>query len=102
MPGVDGGWGAIRASPPSSLGAKKPLMATRKKPSTPPEKVLTAGLERDTAKYLYYVDKQCNVVRMERGVARARTEVVLVTGLKREKGWGYFLDDDGDVSREPE
>lgn len=78
-------------------------MATKKKAAAaPPEKMLKAGLVRDAAKYLYYVDKQCNVVRMERGVAKARTEVILVTGLKREKGFDYFLDDDGDVVREPE
>jgi hypothetical protein len=39
---------------------------------------------------------------MARGVAKAKTEVIVVTGLKREKGWDYFIDDDGDVSREPE
>jgi hypothetical protein len=78
-------------------------MATKKKAaSAPPEKMVKAGLPRDATKYLYYVDKQCNVVRMERGVARAKTEVILVTGLKREKGFDYFLDDDGDVAREPE
>jgi hypothetical protein len=77
-------------------------MASKKKAAGPPEKVLTAGLSRDPTKYLYYVDKQCNVVRMERGVARAKTEVLLVTGLKREKGFDYFVDDDGDVAREPE
>jgi hypothetical protein len=77
-------------------------MATKKKATSPPEKMWKAGLPRDAAKYLYYVDKQCNVVRMERGVAKAKTEVILVTGLKREKGFDYFLDDDGDVAREPE
>jgi hypothetical protein len=71
-------------------------------PPGPPEKVFQAGIARDDAKYLYYVDKQCNVVRMERGVARARTEIVVVTGLKRERGWDYFVDPEGDVSREPE
>jgi hypothetical protein len=79
------------------MASKKP-----KVPPGPPEKVFKAGLTRDDVKYLYYIDKQCNVVRMERGVARAKTEVVAVTGLKREKGWDYFVDSDGDVSREPE
>jgi hypothetical protein len=77
-------------------------MATKKKPSGPPEKVYKAGIQKDDKAWLYYVDKQCNVVRMERGVAKARTEVIVVTGLKREKGWDYFVDDDGDVAREPE
>ncbi len=73
-----------------------------KKPKPPPEKVFTAGIQQDKARFLYYVDRQCNVVRMERGTAKAKTEIVTVTGLKREKGWDYFVDDDGDVAREPE
>jgi hypothetical protein len=77
-------------------------MATKKKVVASPEKVLKAGLVKDPARFLYYVDKQGNVVRMERGVPRAKTEVILVTGLKREKGFAYFLDDEGDVAREPD
>ena len=78
-------------------------MATKKaKGDAAVEKVLKAGLARDDTKYLYYVDKNGDVVRMERGVPKAKSEVMLKTGLKREKGWGYFLDADGDVSREPE
>jgi hypothetical protein len=79
-------------------------MASKKQkvPAGPPEKLFKAGIQRDDTKYLYYVDKQCNVVRMERGVAKAKTEILAVTGLKREKGWDYFVDPDGDVSREPE
>ena len=73
-----------------------------KKPKPPAEKVFAAGIKQDKAKFLYYVDRQCNVVRMERGIAKAKTEVIAVTGLKRDKGWDYFLDDDGDVAREPE
>jgi hypothetical protein len=99
--------GACR--PAASLAAGAPAahatfadMAAKKKATTPPEKVLKAGIARDPTKYLYYVDKQGNVVRMERGVAKAKTEILLVTGLKREKGFDYFVDDDGDVAREPE
>ena len=77
-------------------------MATKKKPAGASEKVHQAGIQKDDTAWLYYVDKQCNVVRMARGVARAKTEVIVVTGLKREKGWDYFIDDDGDVAREPE
>ena len=78
-------------------------MATKsKKKDAVVEKVFAAKLPRDDAKYLYYVDKSGDVVRMERGVPKAKSEVVLKTGLKREKGWGYFLDADGDVAREPE
>jgi hypothetical protein len=77
-------------------------MATKKKPAGAAEKVHKAGIQKDDKAWLYYVDKQCNVVRMARGVAKAKTEVIVVTGLKREKGWDYFIDDDGDVAREPE
>jgi hypothetical protein len=77
-------------------------MATKKKPAQPAEKVFAAKLVRDETRYLYYVDKQCNIVRMERGVARAKTEVIVVSGLKREKGFDYYVDADGDLSREPE
>jgi hypothetical protein len=76
-------------------------MATKKK-SGPAEKVVAVGIAKDATKYLYYVDKACNVVRMERGVARAKTEVIFVSGIKREKGFDYFVDDDGDLAREPE
>jgi hypothetical protein len=73
-----------------------------KKPKGPPEKMHKTNIQKDDAKYLYYVDKQCNVVRMARGVPKAKTEIIVQTGLKREKGWDYFVDADGDVSREPE
>lgn len=79
------------------MASKKPKI-----PAGPPEKLFKAGIVRDDVKYLYYVDKQCNIVRMERGVLKAKTEVVAVTGLKREKGWAYFIDPDGDLSREPD
>ncbi len=79
-------------------------MASKKAkvPAGPPEKVFKAGIARDDGRYLYYVDKQCNVVRMARGVAKAKTEIIVVTGLKRDKGWDYYVDGEGDVSREPE
>jgi hypothetical protein len=77
-------------------------MASKKKPAGPPEKVFVAGIVKDAAAFLYYVDKHGNVMRMARGVAKAKTEQLVETGIKREKGYDYFVDDDGDVSREPE
>ncbi len=78
-------------------------MATKKKATgAAAEKVYRSAIARDDTKYLYYVDKQCNVVRMERGVARAKTEIIATTGVKREKGFDYYVDADGDVAREPE
>ncbi|MEW5854196.1 MAG: hypothetical protein AB2A00_35810 [Myxococcota bacterium] len=67
-----------------------------------PEKVLKAGIAKDDARYIYYVEKNGDVVRMQRGVARAPTEVILKTGIRREKGWMYYLDADGDLAREPD
>jgi len=73
-----------------------------KKPKGPPEKILDCGLDKDDEAFLYFVDKRGNVTRMARGVAKARTEVILVTGIKRERGYMYYLDDDGDLVREPD
>ena len=81
-------------------------MAARKKadaaPASGPEKGFAAGSPREDAKYLYFVEKNGDVVRMERGVPRARTEVLLRTGIKRERGYMYYLDEAGDVAREPD
>ena len=80
-------------------------MAAKKKASKPkvePEKVFDCGIDKDDEKYLYYVDKRCNVVRMERGKPKAGTEILVRTGLKREKGWMYYVDDAGDLVREPD
>ena len=79
-------------------------MAAKKKPLSPaaPEKVAKAGLPRDPERFVYYVERNGDVVRMQRGVARAPTEVVLRTGVRREKGYMYYVDDDGDVAREPD
>jgi hypothetical protein len=63
------------------------------------EKVLACGIEQDPERYLYYVDRRGNLVRMERGVARAKTEVILEKAVKREKGFMYFLDADGDLCK---
>ncbi len=73
-----------------------------KKPKTPPEKVLECGLDKDDDKNLYFVDKRGNNTRMAPGVAKAQTEVILKTGIKRQRGFMYYLDDDGDLVREPD
>jgi hypothetical protein len=66
------------------------------------DKVFAAGIVRDDERFLYYVDKRGDVVRMTRGVAKAPTVVLVKTGLKRERGYSYFVDADGDVAREPD
>jgi hypothetical protein len=90
-------------SAPSSHAAK----TTRKTPkktketSAPIEKVQTLGITKDEA-YVYFVDRRGNLLRMERGVAKATCEVVLEKAVRREKGFMYYLDDDGDLVREPD
>ena len=64
------------------------------------EKVLALGLEKDDQKFLYFVDRKGNLVRMERGVARATCEVLVEKAVKRERGFLYYLDDDGDLVKE--
>jgi hypothetical protein len=66
------------------------------------EKILKTAITKDDEKYLYFVDKRCNIVRMARGVAKAPCEVLVETGLKRAKGYMYYVDDDGDLVREPD
>jgi hypothetical protein len=74
-----------------------------KKPKGPPVKVLECGLDKDDDKFVYFVDRRGNLLRMERGVARAKSEVVIEKAVeKREKGYMYYLDDDGDLVKEPD
>jgi hypothetical protein len=77
-------------------------VGTKKASPSAAEKVALLGLSKDVAAYLYYVDRQGNVVRMQRGVAKAKTEVLVANAVRRERGFDYFIDDDGDVVREPE
>lgn len=77
-------------------------MASRK-PKGPPEKVLRCGIEKDDDRFVYYVERNGDLVRMERGKVRARTEVVIAKAIeRREKGYMYYLDDDGDLIKEPD
>ena len=79
------------------MAAKK---STSRKSKAPPERILACGIEKDDDKYLYFVDKRGNITRMARGVAKATTEVILKTGIRRERGYMYYLDDAGDLVRE--
>lgn len=67
-----------------------------------PEKVLACGIEKDEARYIYFVDRRGNLVRMKRGVPRAACEVLIEKAVKRERGFMYYLDDDGDLVKEPD
>lgn len=74
-----------------------------KKPKGPPEKILRCGIDKDDDRYVYFVDRRGNLLRMQRGVVRASEEVVIEKAVeKREKGYMYYLDDDGDLVKEPD
>lgn len=76
-------------------------MATKKKKKAPADavKILKCGIERDDENWLYLIDRKCNIIRMERGVAKARTEMLVETEFKREKGFMYYIDEDGDLAK---
>lgn len=78
------------------------MAAKKKAPATPPEKVVKAALPRDPDKFVYLVEKNGDVVRMSRGAPKPTLEVVLRTGHRRARGYMYYVDDDGDVCREPD
>lgn len=77
-------------------------MAARTKKTTEPEFVKKLGIAKDAEKYLYLVEKNGDIVRMPRGIPQAKTETIAQTGVKRERGWIYFINDDGDLVREPD
>lgn len=78
-------------------------MSAKTKTETPvaAEKVKVLGIPKDE-RFVYFVDRRGNLLRMERGVARASCEVVVERAIRREKGFLYYLDDEGDLVREPD
>lgn len=77
-------------------------MATKKTASgSAKEKVLVLGLEKDE-RFVYFVDRRGNLVRMERGVPKAPCAIVRERAVKRERGFMYYLDEDGDLVKEPD
>lgn len=76
-------------------------MATKKAPASPPEKVLKCGIAKDEDKYVYFVDRRGNLTQMARG-GKGECVVLVEKAIKREKGWMYYLDDEGDLVREPD
>ena len=61
------------ANPPDNACDPGGGMASRDKGAPKDaEKILRCGVDQDPARYLYYVDKKGNVVRMERGVPKAK------------------------------
>lgn len=67
------------------------------------EKVKRLGLERDYRTYLYYLDKEGNVVRQRKGKRPAPpvgpAEIVVPRAVTRDNQYLYYLDRDGDISR---
>lgn len=76
-------------------------MAAKKKPIET-ELVFESNIDRDDEKWLYLIDRRGSIQRMERGVARAKTETLFANVIQREKGWMYFLDPEGNVVRSPD
>ncbi len=64
--------------------------------------MLRCGIEKDDARFVYFVDRRGNLLRMERGVPKPATEVLIESAIKRERGFLYYLDDDGDLVKEPD
>ena len=64
------------------------------------EKVAEAGVKRKTG-YLYFVDNDGDVSRVERGEEGeiGKEEKVAKVGIDKENGYLYFVDKDGDISR---
>ncbi|MFH1996389.1 MAG: hypothetical protein ABIJ27_05240 [Candidatus Omnitrophota bacterium] len=63
--------------------------------------VSKTGIEREKG-YLYYLDKNGNVVKtkMARGKKKGGGgKVVVKCGVKREKGFLYFIDKKGNVAK---
>lgn len=75
--------------------------AKAKRAQAPAEKVRTLGVTKEEG-YVYFVDRRGNLLRMERGVAKATCEVLVEKAVRREKGFMYYLDDEGDLVREPD
>jgi hypothetical protein len=64
------------------------------------EKVKQLKLDRDYAKYLYFVDGQGNVARKPKS-GEGENEVLVQNAVERDNQFLYFLDKDGDVARSP-
>jgi len=67
------------------------------------EKIVKVGLVRDYRNYLYFIDGTGNVCRRAKG-GSGTTEILRSAaslGFTREKGWLYYIDKEGDVSRSP-
>jgi len=64
------------------------------------EKVKKLGLQRDYAKYLYFLDKDGNVCQKAKS-GEGKTEVLVDHAVDRDNQFLYFIDKEGDVSRSP-
>lgn len=78
-------------------------MTGKKPPVAPgPEKVCLLGIQKDETRFVYFVDRKGNLLRMERGVRQAKCEVLMERVVRRERGFMYYLDADGDLAKEPD
>jgi len=76
------------------MASKKP-----KEAATAPEKVLKLGIACDHENFVYFVDRRGNLTRMGRG-GKGGMDVLVPNAIKREKGYMYYLDAEGDLVRE--
>lgn len=77
----------------------------KKDGNLPDGKVKRAGIKRESG-WLYFIDKQGDVSRVEMARSRAdkgrkEHQKILKAGVKKEKGYLYYLDKDGDIARSP-
>ena len=64
------------------------------------EKVKTLNLERDYAKYLYFIDGDGNVCQKPKS-GEGASQVLVPHAVERDNQFLYFIDKDGDVARSP-
>ena len=62
------------------------------------EVVKKVGIKRE-AGYMYMIDDDGNVRRVNPKAKGRAVQEVIAKGVKREKGYLYFLDQDGNIAR---
>lgn len=62
------------------------------------EKVKKLNLQRDYARYLYFIDGNGNVCQKSKS-GEGDSEILVEHAVDRDNKYLYFIDKDGDVSR---
>jgi hypothetical protein len=66
--------------------------------SSPVEIVETCGIAREKG-WLYYIDAQGDICRVQNAGANRVTEKVKDLKIKKESGWLYFINNQGNIGR---